>query len=182
MRIEYTGRQTEVPRELRALAEKKLRKLSRVLRGITDAHVVLAADKRRHIAEVSVHSPHLVLAATEASADPGNSLTIVIDKLTRQAQRQVGKRQERKRRGPVRGKGPWQAGADALPPEQGSERPRRIVKSRGFVAKPMTVEEAALEIGASGDGLLVFRNAGTERVSVLFRRRDGHLGLIEPEA
>jgi len=182
VKIEYTGRQTEVPRELRALAEKKLKKLSRVLRGITDAHVVLTADKRRHIAEVSVRSPHLLLAATETSADPGNSLTSVIDKLTRQAQRQVGKRQERKRRGPARGTSRWEAVAGVGASELASERPRRIVKSRGFVAKPMTVEEAALEIGASGDGLLVFRNAGTERVSVLFRRRDGHLGLIEPEA
>ncbi len=182
MRIEYTGRQTDVPNELRALAEKKLHKLSRVLHGITDAHVVLAADKRRHIAEVSVCSPQLVLAATEASADPGNSLASVIEKLTRQAQRQMGKRQQRKRRGPPKGTSRWQKGAAEAVPEAAGERSTRIVRSRRFVAKPMTVEEAALEIGASGEGLLVFRNAGTERVSVLFRRRDGHLGLIEPEA
>lgn len=182
MKIEYTGRQTEVPSELRALAEKKLKKLSRVLHGITDAHVVLAADKRRHIAEVSVRSPRLVLAATEASADPGNSLATVLEKLTRQAQRQMGKRQERKRRGPVRGTGHWEAGPGAPRPERGGEPAPRIVKSRRFVAKLMTLKEAALELGANGEGLLVFRNAGTERLSVLFRRRDGQLGLIEPEA
>ncbi len=182
MKIEYTGRQTEVPSELRALAEKKLKKLSRVLHGITNAHVVLAADKRQHIAEVSVRSPRLVLAATEASADPGNSLATVIEKLTRQAQRQMGKRQERKRRGPVRGAGQWEVGEGAPRREQASERLPRIVKSRRFVAKPMTLREAALQLAASGDGLLVFRNAGTECLSVLFRRRDGQLGLIEPEA
>ena len=48
--------------------------------------------------------------------------------------------------------------------------------------KPMTVEEAALEVGASADGFLVFRDASTERVSVLYQRKDGNLGLIEPEA
>lgn len=174
MRIEYTGRQTEVPDELRALAEKKLQKLSRVLHGITDAHVVLAADKHRQIAEVSVRSPHLVLAATEESADASLSLTTVIDKIARQAQRQMGKRQERKRRGPARGV-PVTADAPA-------EVRTRIVRSRRFVAKPMTVEEAALEIDGSAHGLVVFRNASTEQVSVLYRRQDGHLGLIEPEA
>jgi putative sigma-54 modulation protein len=181
MRIEYTGRQTEVPRELRALAEKKLKKLERVLHGITDAHVVLAADKHRQIAEVSVRSPHLVLAATEESADPGVSLTTVIEKLTRQAQRQMGKRQERKRRGPVRGTPAWD-GASAPAAAKGAEVRIRIFRSRRFVAKPMTVEEAALEIDGSAHGLVVFRNAGTEQVSVLYRRQDGHLGLIEPEA
>ena len=59
MRIEFTGRQTEVSPELRALTERKLRKLERVLHGISDVHVVLASDKHRQIAEVSVHSPHL---------------------------------------------------------------------------------------------------------------------------
>lgn len=181
MRIEYTGRQTEVAPELRALAEKKLRKLERVLHGITDAHVVLAADKHRQIAEVSVRSHHLVLAATEESADPGVALTTVIEKIARQAQRQMGKRQERKRRGPVRGTPAWNAPA-AGAPEARPERAPRIFRSRRFVAKPMTVEEAALEIDGSAHGLVVFRNAGTEQVSVLYRRHDGHLGLIEPEA
>jgi len=96
MQIEFTGRQTDVPPRLRALAERKLRKLSRTLRGITHAHVVLITDKHRQIAEITGRSRHLVLAAQEEGADLAAALGTVMDKLTRQAQRHLGKRRERK--------------------------------------------------------------------------------------
>ena len=86
MRVEYTGRRTEVPAEVRRLGDRKLRKLARVLRGITDVHVILAVDKHRHIAEVTVHSPRLDLTATEESGDLAVSLRTVMDKLIRQAE------------------------------------------------------------------------------------------------
>jgi putative sigma-54 modulation protein len=101
VQVEYTGRQTQVPEEIKALAERKLRKLARVLRGITHVHVILGVDKHRHLAEVSVRSPRRSLAARDETPDFGVSLATVLDKLIRQAQRHTGKRQERKRR-PVR--------------------------------------------------------------------------------
>ena len=102
MQVEYTGRQTRVPEEIKALAERKLRKLSRLLRGITHVHVILGVDKHRHLAEVSVRSPRRNLAARDVTSDLGVSLATVLDKLIRQAQRYNGKRQERKRRLPAR--------------------------------------------------------------------------------
>ena len=152
MRIEYTGRHMDVPDKVRRLGERKLRKLAKHLRGITDVHVILTADKHRHTAEVTVHSPHGDLAAAQESSDIGVSLSTVMDKLIRQAERRVGKLRVRKGGG------------------------------RRFAVKPMTIEEAALEVGASPEGVLVFRDASTERVSVLYKRKDGNLGLIEPEA
>jgi putative sigma-54 modulation protein len=74
-----------------------------------------------------------------------------------------------------------QRAAPAPAPEAGDGEPR-VIRSRRFVAKPMTVEEAALRVGSSEYGFLVFRDAETERVNVLYRRSDGNLGLIEPEA
>lgn len=177
MRIEFTGRQTEVSPELRALTERKLRKLDRVLHGISDVHVVLEADKHRHIAEVSVHSPHLSLTAADESTDAGASLATVLEKLTRQAQRHMGKRIERKRRGPSRATALWSGILGAAEPRRGP----RVIRSRRFVVKPMTVDEAVLEVGGNDDGVVVFRNAATARVNVLYKRRDGNLGLIEPE-
>jgi len=171
MQIEYTGRQTEVTPKLRALAERRLRKLAKVLRTITQAHVILAADKHRQVAEVTVHSPHLVLTARQQTADMPASLGNAFDKLERQAQRQAGKRQERKRRGPARGAASGRRG----------DTPR-LIRSRRVVARPMSVQQAMLEVEASKDGLLVFRDTTTERMTVLFKRKDGHLGLIEPEA
>jgi len=174
MKIEFTGRQTQVPVEVRRLAERKLQKVARVLPGITSAHVILTADKHRQIAEVSLHSRQIDLTAVEQSPNPRLSLGRAIDKLLRQAQRQRGRRRERKRT-PLRVGAPpiLEAGAD------GSGR--RIVRIRRSLPKPMTLDEAALEIDQRAEGLLVYRDATTERVNVLFLRKDGNLGLIEPE-
>jgi len=98
MEVEYTGRQTDVPARFRTLAERKLKKLEKVLARPLRAHVILTADGHRRIVEVSVHSSRLELAATEESPDMTASLTKVMDKLARQAQRHVGKRQSHKRK------------------------------------------------------------------------------------
>lgn len=179
MKIEFTGRQVEVTQDLRDLTERKLGKLSRVLHGITHVHVVIAADKHRQIAEVSIQSPRLSLTATDESGDSAASIATVIDKLTRQAQRHVGKLRERKRRAPSRAVALWSGIMAAAPAEAGGPR---VIRSRRFVVKPMTVDEAVLQVGSSEDGFLVFRDAATERVNVLYKRKDGNLGLIEPEA
>ncbi len=78
-------------------------------------------------------------------------------------------------------------GTKALAPLEAGGRemaakPRRIVRSSGYAVKPMTVEDAALRVDAGSDAFLVFRNAVTDSINILFRRRDGQLGLIEPEA
>jgi putative sigma-54 modulation protein len=178
MQVEYTGRHTEVTPALRSLAEKKLAKLAKVLPGITNVHVILAVDKHRETAEITVHSAHLDLTAAEESDDLGTSLATVMDKLTRQAQKRVGRLRERKRRS--RTAAVW---TGVLAPAAGGDGAvgTRVVRSRRFVAKPMTVDEAVVEVEATDDGLLVFRDADTERLNVLYRRKDGHLGLIEPE-
>lgn len=178
MKIEFTGRQTEVPKPLRLLAERKLHKLARVLPGITRVHVVFSVDKHRQAVEVTVHSRNRDLTAAEESTDFATSLAAVANKLQRQAERHQGKLQERKRRPLVRAAGLSRAAGG--PPEAPDEAPPRVIRSRRFVAKPMTVDEAALEVDRAADGFLVFRDAATERVSVLYRRRDGNLGLIEP--
>jgi putative sigma-54 modulation protein len=177
MKIEFTGRQTEVPEPVRLLAERKLQKLAKVLRGITRVHVVLSVDKHRQGVEVTVHSPHLDLTAAEETSDFASSLTAVMNKLNRQAQRHMGKLQERKRR-PLREKATTRREPVASdPPRAGAQR---VIRSRRFVTKPMTVDEAVLEVERALDGFVVFRDAVTERLNVLYRRRDGNLGLIEP--
>jgi putative sigma-54 modulation protein len=177
MKIEFTGRQTQIPAELRRLAERKLEKLGRVLPGITRVHVILTADRHRQTAEISVHSRHLDLTARETTEDMGASLGVVVDKLTRQAQRQVDRRRERGR--PSAAKAP---GKEMPPDLRGPETPSvRVIRSRRLAGKPMTVDEAAAEMLGREEGFLIFREAQTERVHVIFRRKDGNLGLVEPE-
>jgi putative sigma-54 modulation protein len=175
MKIEFTGRQTEVPPEVRTLAERKLQKLARVLPGITRAHLTVTVDRHRQIAEASVHSKKVGLTAQSRSNDLGLSVSDVMDKLLRRAKRYVGKRRERKR-----GTSPRTIAAAAEAP--GGDRAPRVVRSRLFAVKPMTLDEAALEVGRREEGFLVYRDATTERLNVLYRRKDGNLGLIEPEA
>ena len=170
MRIEFTGRQTEVPEVVRALAERKLRKLARVLPRISRAHVVLAVDRRRHTAEVTLHSPHLDLTATEAASGFDAALRLALDKIERQARKQRGRWRERKRR----------AGAPVTPPPASEETPR-VIRARRAAVRPMTVDEAVQQMGERDERPLVFRDARTDGVKVLFRRGDGSLGLIEPE-
>jgi ribosome hibernation promoting factor len=170
----------DVPDKVRRLGDRKLRKLAKHLRGITDVHVILTAAKHRHTAEVTVHSPHGDLAAAQESSDIGVSLSTVMDKLIRQAERRVGKLRVRKGGGRSRATSLRTAVAPVTAPRE--ESGPRVIRSRRFAVKPMTIEEAALEVGASPEGVLVFRDASTERVSVLYKRKDGNLGLIEPEA
>ena len=175
MKIEFTGRQTGIPDEVRRLAERKLQKLGKLLPAVTRAHVVLAADKHRQVAEVSVHSRLVDLTAVEVTTNPRLSVAGAIDKLLRQAERQRAKRRERK------GAASPRLAPPAAAERGGDGRAPRVVRTRAAV-KPMTLDEAAFEMEGRGDGVLVFRDAVTERVSVLFKRRDGNLGLIEPEA
>jgi putative sigma-54 modulation protein len=174
MKIEFTGRQTEVPAEVRRLAERKLQKLQKLLPSVTRAHVILTSDKHRQVAEVDLHSHRLDLSALEVSTNPRLSVSRAIDKLLRQAQRQRARRRERKGAESPRLSVP--AGERAR--EEGGSR---VIRSRPSPVKPMTLDEAALEMEGRREGVVVFRDSATERVRVLFRRRDGNLGLIEPE-
>jgi putative sigma-54 modulation protein len=137
--------------------------------------VILSADKHRQVAEVSVHSRHLDLSAVEVTTNPRLSLAGAMEKLLRQAQRQGAKRRERKgSASPRLAAPPAERGGDAGVP--------RVIRTRRSTLKPMSLDEAALEMDGRGEGVLVFRDAATERVSVLFRRKDGNLGLVEPGA
>jgi len=98
MEVEYTGRQTEVPAAIRKVAERKLKKLEKMVGRPLRAHVILTVDRHRQIAEVSVHSPRLEMTATEETADMAASLGLVMDKLFRQADKHTGKRQSHKKK------------------------------------------------------------------------------------
>ncbi len=175
LRIEYTGRHLEVPESARRLVERKLGKLERILPGITAAHVTLSADRYQRVAEIVVHSPQLDLAAAEKGADPAGALKAALEKLLHQAQHAKGRRRDKQRHAPAPRRAP-------APRQPSAEREVKVVRSRGFVAKPMTLDEALLQMETRREGPLVFREPGARGVRVLFWRRDGNLGLIDSEA
>jgi putative sigma-54 modulation protein len=181
MEIEFTGRHMDVHPKLREKAERRLRKLERALHGVTNVHVILAAEHNKVLAEVTIHSRHLDLAAVEESVDAEVALTTVIDKLIRQAERQVGKRRDHKRSTARRRRqsAMWSGVLAETSSDDGEKA--RVVRTRRLLPKPMTVDEAILELERSDEELLIYTDSETLRTHVLHRRRDGRLGIIEPE-
>lgn len=182
MNLNITGRQIDITPPLRTYTENKVKKLNRFLNGITDIHVTLSVEKYRQIAEVNVHSRgNAYLTAVEESSDLYASIAQAIEKIEAQAKKLQDKRIGKKRRG----KRKEDSGTfNVLSREEDTdvESGRRIVESSRFVIKPLSVEEAVVQIEDEGAEFLVFRNAVSDRVNVIYKRPDGNLGLIDPES
>jgi putative sigma-54 modulation protein len=182
MNIEMVGRQIEITPALRDFATEKLRKLEKLLDGPLEVHVVLAVEKHRHVAEIQVKSRTGVFAGAEETGDLYASISEVAEKLERQALKHKEKVTGRKRRDGVRAA----AAAAVLGPEpvsEGSEEPEptRIFRTDRYRLKPLSAEDAALELESTGESLLVYRDASTYRVNVVYRLDDGNFGLVDPE-
>ena len=185
MRLVLTGRHLDISPGLRTLVNKKLTRLERTLGdAIVSAQVVCVRHKDRLEADVSLHMRGDHLLAGRASGDTWQSvLTAAVDKIARQGSRVKGKWKERKRRAAKPGAG-QEAPATAAPAPAVDGQPRRVgprvVRVTRTALKPMTVETAAIELAASGEPYLVFRNAESDALSVLLRRDNGVFGLLEP--
>jgi putative sigma-54 modulation protein len=182
MNISITGRQIDITPPIKSYTEAKLKKLNRFMNGITDIHVTLSLEKYRQIAEVNVHSRgNTYLTAVEESNDLYVSIDQAIDKIKSQAKKLQEKRIGKKRRSKrVETSGTFNV--LAREESQTSESGPRIVESSRFVIKPLSVEEAVVQIEDEGAEFLVFRNASSERVNVIYRRPDGNFGLIDPDS
>jgi len=176
MRLELTARHLTITPAMRKLVERQLAPTLRMLNdNAVSAQVVLARERSRHHAEITLHArgEHF-LHGNGTGPDLAASLGIAIGKIDRQAQRVKGKWEARKRK-----RVPQEVGASVAPSDE--TQVVRIIRARRYAVKPLSVDEAALEVGSTPDAFVVFRNTRTDAVTVLFRRPDGHLGLIEPD-
>ncbi|HEX9305759.1 MAG TPA: ribosome-associated translation inhibitor RaiA [Thermoanaerobaculia bacterium] len=183
MAVECTGRNVEITPSLMDLARERTERLERHLGGPANVRVVLSHERHRFGAEIIATHRRRRWNAHEYTADPRAAVALAFEKIDAQAKKDLEKRRDRKNRSSPR----------LLPPEEQEprsrkkpERPapaagpeRRIVRSGRLAVKPMSAEEAALKIESSEDEFVVFRDSGTEKISVLYRRRDGNFGLIE---
>jgi ribosome hibernation promoting factor len=186
MQVHITGRQVAITPALRKYAEEKLKKVEKLLGGSIEAHVVLVVEKRRHLAEIQVKSRTALLSGAEETEDLYASIGDVVEKLERQALKHKEKLANRKKRDGRRG-----AAARPLPetpakPEQpvstdAAPRAPRILRSDRYRLKPLSAEDAAMELDSGGGDLLVYRDDQTYRVNVVYRRQDGNFGLVDPE-
>jgi putative sigma-54 modulation protein len=180
MRLELTGRHVTITPTVRKLVDEQLKHLLRMLNdSAVSGQIVLTKEKSRVHCDATLHARGDKFLHGEASGrDLASALAAAVDKLDRQAQRIKGKWNERKRRGAS----PRKMVPIAPPSEDGGGGQIRIIRARRYAVKPMTIDEAAMEVGNDANAFLVFRNAVNEEITVLFRRTDGNLGLIEPEA
>jgi putative sigma-54 modulation protein len=182
MRLELTGRHLGITPAMRALVEERIVHTLRLLNdSAVSAHVVLTRERARIRAEVTLHARRERFLHGEAIGQNVElAMNTAADKVDQQARKLKGKRDGRKR-----GPSAVKAASDTLEapaPRPASAPRRRIIRARQYAVKPMSVEDAAVEIDDAADGFIVFRNSATDAITVLFRRPDGHLGLIEPEA
>ena len=177
MRLELTGRRLTITAAARKFAEQRIAHTLRLLNNsAVSAHVVLTKERARVRAEVTFHVKHeRFLHAEGTGPDPQAAIGVAADKVERQAEKLKGKWSGRKRRS-------LPTAQVASPTSPNGGLGRRIIRAKRYAVKPMSIEDAAAEIGDGTDAVIVFRNSASDAVTVLFRRNDGHLGLIEPEA
>jgi len=185
MAVECTGRNVEVTPALKSLARERTGRLERHLGGPANVRVVLSHEKHRFGAEIiATHRRRRWNAREYASADPRAAVALAFEKIDAQAMKDSEKRRDRKNRVSPRLLGPEAPAPAAAPKRAARKAPpaplvRRIVRTSRLAVKPMSIEEAALRIEDSEEEFLVFRDSSTESVSVIYKRRDGNLGLIE---
>lgn len=177
MTIVFTGRKADLTADLKSVAEKRLSKLERILHESPDVHVILTREKHRHRIEILVRGRIGKLTARGQGAVMRDALSEGIDRILAQGRKHHEKRARgRKRRASRVAAGP----TSEIPARFEPDGPTVVPMGRVPV-KPMSVEEALLLMQDSPHPFLVFRDADSQQVSVIFRRRDGHFGLIEPE-
>lgn len=157
--------------------EEKIHRVERYLGQITEAHVILTYERNLHLCEVILSAKHLKLSAKATSRDMYNSIDSALDRLEKQAKKNKEKRVEH-RHAP---------GAKAssvihglIPPGAEGEE-FEVIRSKKHEIKPMTAEEAAMQLSVSKHEFLVFLDADTDKTCVVYKRKDHHIGLIEPE-
>ena len=180
MRLEVKGRNVEVNDSIRRYAEDKLDRLEKQLPEPTQVEVELTLETNPaiaddHIAEATVWAKGSTLRVRERSAGFETSIDLLADKLERQVKRYRQKRSRRETGRRANGSGPGE------PTFSGPQLERMIVKSKQFDLQPLTPEEATVELELIGHDFFVFINHDTGRQNVVYRRRDGAYGLIEPQ-
>jgi putative sigma-54 modulation protein len=183
MNIQVRGDHIEVTPALREYAQKKIGRLVKYFEALPDgdAMVTMAVERGLHRVEVTMQVQGVLFRAEVESDDMYASIDLVSDKLEHQILRHKARVNQRFRNSGVRTRirdveaaKPGAAAADA-----GVDEPK-VVRVKRFPIKPMAVEEAVLQMELLGHDFYVFTNAETDETNVVYRRKDGNYGLIEP--
>ena len=172
MNIIVRGKNIDLTPALKEYVEKRVSKVDKYFDGIEEAQVTLVVEKDRHRVEVTIPVNGLILRGEEETADMYGSIDKVVEKIEKQIAKHKTKLAKQLRNTP------FVVDAFAKQPEDTEPQVRR---TKRFAIKPMPTDEAIMQMNLIGHNFFVFSNAETEQVNVVYKRKDGNYGLIEPE-
>ncbi len=179
MQTSVTFKNLDPSETLKSYVQDKLDRFDKFLYNPAIATVVLSVEKFRHIAEINITGDRLSINGKEETNDMYSAIDMVLDKLDKQIKKNKQKNRARKGRSKTRTKG---AIAEDITLLHAHDEAARHVKVENIEYKPMDVEEAIMQMDLVNNNFLVFANAKTDKVNVLYRRKDGDYGLIQPSS
>jgi putative sigma-54 modulation protein len=180
MGITITFRHMEPTAELRSYVEDKVHKIKKYFDSPVDAHIVLGVEKFRHIADLTLSVDGNKIKAVEQTGDMYSSIDKAMNKIEEQLRRMLSRKREYK---PENIKGTEDEGylaGEQGPGDIAAEAEPRVIITEKVDTKPMDVDEAAQQMELSKRNFLVFFNTKSNNINVIYKRKDGNLGLIEP--
>lgn len=178
MKFTFNAKRVEVPDALKTYAEKKIGKLDRYFRQDSDAHVVFSTERGRDTVEITIHHGSMYFRARQTTQDFYASIDAAIEALVRQIHKNKTRLEKRLRQGAF-DRVPENADFDL---EDIAEDTYDIIRTKHFAIKPISPEEAILQMNMLGHEFFVFKDhTNNDAVSVVYRRKDGGYGLIETE-
>jgi putative sigma-54 modulation protein len=175
MKISVTFRNTEEEGWQKEYVDDRMKKLNKYIDAPADVHVVLTVEKFRNVAEINVLTNGLNIIGKEESKD----MHLAIDNAVEKIERQLKKHKEKIRVHKSGGLKEEEGEIESLPAEGEDVADSRIVETRKIILKPMSLDDAVMEMDSTKNRFVVYRNASTESVSVIYRRDDGGYLLIE---
>ncbi|MBZ2174864.1 ribosome-associated translation inhibitor RaiA [Schnuerera sp. xch1] len=174
MKLNFTGKNVDVTEALKDVTTKKLGKLDKFFQNDVEGNVTYSVERNWKVIEITINLPGTILRAEESSDDMYTSIDKSVDILERQIRKYKTKLQRRYQNGEtIRFE-------NVMPLKEEDNKPK-IVKTKKFGMKPMNIEEAILQMELLRHNFFVFMNADSEDVNVIYKRKDGNYGLIEPE-
>jgi len=182
MNLIIKGKNTEITDSIESYIRKKMEKLNKYFEQIMEATATVNTEKSRKIFEVTLQAKRAIIRAEEESDNIYNSVDRVVEKL----ERQIIKYKEKLYNKSLNEQDKIKEDGLSLENEKREnsasyEEDVKIVKTKRFVIKPMSLEEASLQMELLGHSFYVFNNEATDQINVIYKRKDGNLGLIEPE-
>ena len=174
MSVNFTVRRTHITPGIEEYCEKRVQSLEKVLGQKISANLILSVEKYRHKVEINVKIKRALLNAVEETSDMMSSLGLAFDNIEKRIKKERGKLRERKRR-KIR-----EMEVLSMPVETEESR-RKVIRSRDYSLKPMSIEEAFLQFDLENKEVFLFRKLGSEKWAAIYRRKDGNYGLVEPE-